>query len=197
MTNPPSAERETNRTRMRAALITAARDLTIARGWEKVRMADVGAAVGVSRQTVYNEFDNKTGLAEALTAQEIRVFVTDVHRLLSEHGADVRAAGHAAIRHTLEQADINPLVRSILTDTHPGIDNLLPYLTTRAQAVLIGAGEVVRDWATQYLPDVDEAVIQIAAESIIRLVISHLVLASAPPAETADALADVLVRLLH
>lgn len=198
MTSTPSS-RKSNRSRLRDSLITAARDLTIARGWEKVRMADVAAAVGVSRQTVYNEFESKTGLADALTARESRAFVTDVHELLSEHGADVRAAGHAAIRHTLEQAAANPLVRTILTDPRPGAgaDDLLPYLTTRSATVLLGAGEVVRDWAVRFLPEVDEAVVAVAAESIIRLVVSHIVLASAPVDETATALTDVFARLLR
>ena len=194
MTSTPSY-RESNRSRLRDSLITAARDLTIARGWEKVRMADVAAAVGVSRQTVYNEFESRTGLADALTAREIRQFVADVHGLLHEHGADVRAAGGAAIRHTLEQAATNPLVRTILTDPRPG--DLLLYLTTRSDTVLLGAGAVVRDWAGTFLTDLDGPVVAMAAESIIRLVISHIVLPSAPLDETTAALTEVLVRLLR
>ena len=193
----PSSYRADNRNRLRDALITAARDLTVARGWENVRMADVAAAAGVSRQTVYNEFEGRPGLAEALAHREIEAFTAGIREHLSAHGADVRAAGYAAVRHTLEEAAANPLVRAILTSARGGADELLPYLTTRADVVLAAAGEVVRDWAVAHLPDVDDARVAVAAESIIRLTVSHIVLPLAPPAQTARVLADVLVRLLR
>jgi AcrR family transcriptional regulator len=195
MPDPPSY-REANRNRLRDSLITAARDLTIAHGWDSVRMVDVAQAVGVSRQTVYNEFESKTGLADALTLREIQAFVADVRAQLFEHGDDIRAAARAAIGHTFAEAAGNPLVRAILTSTPPGADDLLPYLTTRAEAVLVTAGEVIVDWARACLPGLDEARVAVAAESIIRLTVSHIVLPSAPPDVTATALADVLVRLL-
>ncbi len=193
----PSSYRADNRSRLRDALITAARDLTVARGWENVRMADVAAAAGVSRQTVYNEFEGRPGLAEALARREIEAFTAGIRKHLSAHGADVRAAGYAAVRHALEEAAVNPLVRAILTSARGGADELLPYLTTRADVVLAAAGEVVRDWAAAHLPDVDDARVAVAAESIIRLTVSHIVLPLAPPEQTAAVLADVLVRLLQ
>lgn len=188
--------RESNRFRLREALISAARELTVARGWENVRMADVAQAVGVSRQTVYNEFDGRDGLAEALALREIDRFTTEVRARLFAAGADVRAAGHAAILHTLELAAADPLVRAVLTSSGVGADGLLPYLTTRADTVLAVAGEVVREWASRFLPEVDEQVAAVAAESIIRLTVSHIVLPLESPPRTAAMLAEVLVRLL-
>ncbi|MGQ5228634.1 helix-turn-helix domain-containing protein, partial [Streptomyces sp. yara] len=40
------------------------------RPWSAVRMVDVAAAAGVSRQTLYNEFGSKDGLARALVRRE-------------------------------------------------------------------------------------------------------------------------------
>src|SRR4051812_4019831 len=119
MPDPPS-QREANRNRLRDSLITAARDLTIAHGWESVRMADVAAVAGVSRQTVYNEFTSKTGLADALTLREIEAFVADIRARLVEHGDDIHGAARAAIGHTLAEAAANPLVRAILTSARSG-----------------------------------------------------------------------------
>jgi AcrR family transcriptional regulator len=185
--------RESNRSRLREALIDAARGLTVERGWENVRMADVARAAGVSRQTVYNEFDGRTGLAEALVAREIEAFAAQVRKHLFDHGADVRAAGYAAVVHALEDAARNPLVRGILT----GADELLPYLTTHSGLILDAAGAVIREWAAQFLPGVDEARLAVAADAVVRLTVSHIVMPSGPPAETAGALADLLVRLLR
>ena len=159
-------------------------------------MVDVAQAVGVSRQTVYNEFDSKAGLADALTLREIQAFLADVRARLLDHGDDIRGAAHAAIQHTLEEAAANPLMRAILTSAGPGPDELLPYLTTRSKVVLVNAGEVVSEWARTCLPARDEVQVATAAESIIRLTVSHIVLPSARPDVTATALADVLVRLL-
>ena len=189
--------REANRHRLREALVSAARELAVAKGWDNVRMADVAAAAGVSRQTVYNEFDGRPGLAEALALREIQAFVAQIRGRLFAHGADVRAAGEAAVLHALQEAAANPLVHTILTGSRGGADELLPYLTTRSDLVLEAAGAVVREWAASCLPDLDEALVSVAAESIVRLTVSHIVLPLAPAPRTASALADVLVRLLR
>jgi AcrR family transcriptional regulator len=127
------SSREAGRARTRDALVAAARDLAVAQGWANVRMADVAAAAGVSRQTVYNEFDGRDGLAEAMAVQEIRTFVTGIRERLFAHRGDVHAAGHAAIGYALEQAAGNPLVRAIVTNPRGDADQLLPYLTTRSE----------------------------------------------------------------
>ncbi|GAA3217533.1 TetR/AcrR family transcriptional regulator [Dactylosporangium siamense] len=192
----PVTYRETNRERLRDALVAAARDLTIGNGWDGVRMADVARAAGVSRQTVYNEFGDKSGLAEALAAREIDAFVADVRGALHRHGPDIRAAGRAAIGHTLLEAAGNPLIKAILTSARGSADELLPFLTTRSELLLAAATAVIGDWAGTHLPDHDPRVVAVAAESIVRLVVSHIVQPSQAPDRTADDLTDVLVRLL-
>ena len=105
----------------RDALIHAARDLTVERGWDSVRMADVAARAGVSRQTVYNEFRGRAGLAEALAVSEVQQFARRVRAALFAHGADVRAGCHAAVLGTLEDAARNPLAGSIPASGHGGL----------------------------------------------------------------------------
>ena len=196
MSSSPSS-REASRARTRDALVAAARDLAVAQGWANVRMADVAAVAGVSRQTVYNEFDGRDGLAEALAVREIRTFVTGIREHLYNYGADIEAAGRAAILHALEQAAGNPLVHAVVTDAHGSAGELLLFLTTRSDLVLSTAGEVVREWATTFLPEIPQTRVAIAAESIVRLTVSHIVRPSAPAQQTADVLADVLTRLLR
>lgn len=70
-----ATNRATGRARLRDALIAAARELTVAHGWKNVGMAQVARAAGVSRQTVYNEFDGRAGLAGALVLHEVGRFV--------------------------------------------------------------------------------------------------------------------------
>ncbi|MEU8238456.1 TetR family transcriptional regulator [Actinoplanes missouriensis] len=192
-----SSYRDASRARLRLTLVSAARDLAIEHGWENVRMAQVARAAGVSRQTVYNEFGDRAGLAQALAVREIEQFVAQVRSQLFAHGSDVRAAGHAAILHTLQEAARNPLVRGILTTARGGPEDLLPYLTTRSDAVLSAAVEVIREWTGTHVPEVEPAAVLLAADATVRLTISHILLPPASPAESAESLAEVFVRLLR
>ena len=196
MTSVPSY-REASRARLRESLIAAARDLTVAHGWDHVRMVDVAKSAGVSRQTVYNEFEGRSGLAQALAIAEIQHFVAVVRKELFANGDDIRGAAYAAILHTLQEAEGNPLVRAILTSARGGADELLPFLTTRSELVLEAAGAVVEEWAGVHLPHAEPSVVKLASESIIRLTVSHIVLPLTSPATSAEALAEVFVRLLR
>lgn len=173
----------------------AARARTIAAGWDAVRMGGVATTAGVSRQTVYNEFGSKAGLAEALARREVDRFVGDVRAHLLAHGSDVRAGAYAAIAHTLATAADNPLVKAILSSARGGSEELLPYLTTRAEVVLTEASGALIEWAGDHLPGADQAALAFAADTIVRLVVSHIVLPRSPIDQTATALADLAVRL--
>jgi len=177
----------------RDALIRAARDLTVERGWDSVRMADVAGRAGVSRQTVYNEFRGRAGLAEALAVSEVRHYAERVRAALVEHGDDVRAGCSAGVLLILEDTTRNPLVRGLITSGHGG---LLRYLTIRSDIVLTTAGAVLTEWAGVHLPAVPPATVALAVDSVIRLTVSHLMLPTDTPAATAAALAEVFVRLL-
>lgn len=191
------AEPESSKQRLRDAIVDAARAQAIAAGWDGVRMGGVAEAAGVSRQTVYNEFGSKAGLAEALARREVDRFVGEVRAALAAHGPDVRAAAYAAIRHTLAAAADNPLVKAILTSARGGSDELLPYLTTRSELVLAESSAALLEWAGRYLPDGDPAALAFAADTIVRLVVSHIVLPKSPVDETADHLADLALHLFH
>ncbi|GAB3172562.1 TetR family transcriptional regulator [Micromonospora palomenae] len=187
--------RDSARQRLRDTIVDAARAQTVASGWDGVRMGGVAAAAGVSRQTVYNEFGSKAGLAEALARREVDRFVADVRAALREHGADVRTGAYAAIWHTLTEAAGNPLIKAILTSARGGSDALLPYLTTRAELVLTEASGALLDWAGDHLPAADPAALAFAADTVVRLVVSHIVLPRAPIDQTASSLADLALHL--
>ncbi|SCG69929.1 transcriptional regulator, TetR family [Micromonospora echinaurantiaca] len=187
--------RDAGRQRLRDQIVVAARTLTVDRGWDSVRMGAVATAAGVSRQTVYNEFGSKAGLAEALARREVDQFVADVRAALVAHGTDVRAGAYAAIRHTLAEAAANPLIKAILTSARGGSDELLPFLTTRSGLVLTEANGPLLDWVATLVPGADRAALRFAADSVVRLVVSHIVLPGASVEQTARALADLAVHL--
>src|SRR5579875_2908211 len=117
----------------REALLDAAYDAAIAGDWQRIRMADVAAAAGVSRQTLYNEFGSKDQLATALTARETGRFLDGIDATVdASEPATAADAVRAAIRFTLETAGDNPLVKAVLLEDN----GLLPFLTTRAEPLL-------------------------------------------------------------
>ncbi|AJC56080.1 MULTISPECIES: TetR/AcrR family transcriptional regulator [Streptomyces] len=103
----------------REALLDAAYTALLTRAWTAVRMVEVAAAAGVSRQTLYNEFGGKDGLARALVQRETETYLAGVDRALARGVAgpadDAGARVAAAAAWTLRTARANPLVRAALT----------------------------------------------------------------------------------
>ncbi|MFF9866054.1 TetR/AcrR family transcriptional regulator [Streptomyces sp. NPDC013953] len=120
----------------REALLDAARAALADLPWAAVRMVDVAAAAGVSRQTLYNEFGSKEGLARALLRSEADTYLEGVERLLGGNtdpamglgtgtgaGADTRAvvrqdAGDRlalVAEWIVREARTRPLLRALLT----------------------------------------------------------------------------------
>ncbi|MBT2385208.1 TetR/AcrR family transcriptional regulator, partial [Streptomyces sp. ISL-11] len=101
----------------RELLLDAAFAALGARPWIGVRMVDVAAAAGVSRQTLYNEFGSKDGLARALVRREAESFLAGVERALGGPGPGADAGDRCAATAAwiLRTARANPLVRAALT----------------------------------------------------------------------------------
>ncbi|MBX9361746.1 TetR/AcrR family transcriptional regulator [Streptomyces massasporeus] len=98
----------------RESLLDAAYAALVRRPWSAVRMVDVAAAAGVSRQTLYNEFGSKDGLARALVRREADGFLAGVDRALTGP-SDPRDRLTATAEWTASTARENLLVRAMLT----------------------------------------------------------------------------------
>ncbi|MFF4112717.1 TetR/AcrR family transcriptional regulator [Streptomyces sp. NPDC001714] len=98
----------------RESLLDAAYAALARRPWAAVRMVDVAAAAGVSRQTLYNEFGSKEGLARALVRREADGYLAGVERALASH-AEVRERLTATAEWMAVAARDNVLVRAMLT----------------------------------------------------------------------------------
>ncbi|THA71666.1 TetR/AcrR family transcriptional regulator [Streptomyces sp. A0642] len=98
----------------REALLEAAHAALAVRPWPVVRMVDVAAAADVSRQTLYNEFGSKDGLARALLRHAADSYLAGVEGALGSAGATGdRLAATAAW--TVRATRANALVRALLT----------------------------------------------------------------------------------
>ncbi|QHY98021.1 Transcriptional regulator, TetR family [Streptomyces sp. S4.7] len=113
----------------REALLNAALSALTDQSWSAVRMVDVASAGGVSRQTLYNEFGSKDGLARALVRREADLYLYGVERLLAEP-ADAVDRLVSVAEWTVSEARSRPLLRALLTDgwteRHPAPRPLRP-----------------------------------------------------------------------
>lgn len=178
---------------LRESLLDAAADLLVERGYRAVRMRDVASAAGVSRQTVYNEFGDKWGLAQAVVIRDNERYLDGIDAVLSEH-ADVYSAVVAAVTFTMETSADDQLKKAVLTGA--GGDEMLPLLTTQAEPVLFAASARIAEHALRQWPDLDRAALTEIADAAVRLTMSHIMLPSGPPEAFAHFVARMVTRYL-
>jgi AcrR family transcriptional regulator len=179
----------------RDALLDAAYDVVVAGEWQSARMVDVAAAAGVSRQTLYNEFGCKDAFAEALAMREAQRFIDGTNRFLDDvNPVAPMDAVAAATEWTIREASDNPLLKAVLTDD---TSELLPFLTTRGEAIIGAARSNIETYWRAQWPDIDSDDVALAAETVARLTISYLVLPSDGPDGSAEAIAARLSKLVE
>jgi AcrR family transcriptional regulator len=181
---------------IRDRIVAVATDLTTTDGWAKVTMARLADAVGVSRQTVYNEIGTKQALAEAMVLAELARFLERVDRAFLEHPDDLFGAIRAATWGVLEFAEGNPLLHAIVSATHGADTELLPLLTTHTGALMETAKLVVGEHLTSYEIDLEPAQLETVVDSIVRVVLSHVMQPSGDAASTAEGIAWMAARIL-
>nr|WP_166640629.1 TetR family transcriptional regulator [Amycolatopsis sp. SID8362] len=186
----------TDRTKasLREALLDAAADLLPDRGHAGLRMADVAAKAGVSRQTVYNEFGNKAALTQAVALRTASEFLDGIRQRFET--ADGLLAGiHHAVVYTIEHARENRLVAAAL-GTEAGED-LLPLLTSRGEPILTAAADLAAEQYREFEPGLSAEAAALLAETVVRLSLSHLVLPTHSATEAADAVTAVLAPAIR
>ncbi|ONI71480.1 TetR family transcriptional regulator [Kribbella sp. ALI-6-A] len=180
---------ERTKRRLHDELLDAAYDLLVSGGYDGLKMADVGRRVGVSRQTVYNEFKDRWGLLEAVAARETEQFLVDVNAALAQHDDPIDGL-RAAVERALTLAADNPLVKAALGQ--PGSDQASQLLTTRGQHVLELSHQRLDAHVRQHWPDVPGEDATTCVDIALRVVLSHIVNPGAAPAVVAVQVAQVL-----
>lgn len=190
VTSPPALT-------MRERVLEAAVSLTSDVGWAQVTMARLADEVGVSRQTVYNEIGSKPRLAEAMILRELERFLGLVTLAFDAHATDLVGAIRAASEAVLEASQDNKLLHAVVSATHGADTELLPLLTTHAGALLSTAKVVVVDRVAPYDVGLGDEELDAAIDMVVRVVLSHVMQPSGPPAATAADIAWVAARVLR
>ena len=85
---------------IRDRLLDAAYDAAVTTGWAAARMADIAAAAGVSRQTLYDQFGSRDALAQALAMRELERFLIGTEQAMDAED-DLVAGIEAAMAYVL------------------------------------------------------------------------------------------------
>jgi hypothetical protein len=114
--------------------------------------------------------------------------------VLTGHEGTPAEAVAASTEWTQRVAREDRLIKAVLTDD--GADGLLPYLTTRSDALIRAVTERHVDYLRSHWPDLPDDDLEFVADTVVRLTVSHIVTPSAPADVTARQIAHLVDRLL-
>jgi AcrR family transcriptional regulator len=160
--------------------VAAVDQLVRSRGWSATTMSDVAEAAGVSRQTVYNEFGSRPVLVEAYVRREVEAMVAAVEDAVRDAAGDAHRAIHASFRLFLKLASDEPLVQVIVAGAEA--DELTGLLTGLGRK---GPPDPLGPSLRGILAQVTAVDADLLAESMARLAISHALLPTSDPEDTA------------
>jgi AcrR family transcriptional regulator len=180
---------EASRSLLRDSILDAVGELLAEKPWTGVTMAAVAKRAGVSRQTLYNAFGNREELAQAYLMREAGRFLAAVEEAVTANADDARRALASSAELFLSLVGTHPMVRALSTQEG---EELVALATVRGGALLTGMTDQLGELIVATWPQVDPDGARLLAATLVRLAISHAVLPTAPPEETA---ADI-VRIL-
>ncbi|MGW0182964.1 TetR family transcriptional regulator [Nocardia sp. NPDC003345] len=181
-TGSRNAEQGSARESLRTAILDAMRELLLLRDWSKITLTEVAAGAGVSRQTLYNEFGSRGGLAESYAIRLADDLVDHVETALAANTGDADASIREGLAGYFQDAARDPLVQSLLTGAVK-LD-LLRLITLDAGPLIAHAtdrlsGVIQRSWIAATAEQADTF-----AHALVRLAISFI---PTPPGPDYDA----------
>lgn len=174
---------------LRNSLLDGMRELLRSRDWSAVTMADVAAASGVSRQTVYNEFASRQGLAAAYALRLTDRFVDQVSGAILAHEGDAKVALAEGFSGFFATAADDPLIQSLLTGQAK--PDLLRLITTDAEPLITTASARIVDLLQTSWVGADEATAVRIARAIVRMALSYVSMPPETDRDVADDLAEI------
>lgn len=175
---------------LRNSLLDGLRDLLTARDWSKVTMTDVAKHAGVSRQTVYNEFSSRNGLAQAYALRLVDEFTGEIGVAVAERPGDLDGALAEGFGRFFIAAASDPMIASLLGGA--GNADLHRLITTDAAPLITAAKLRLVDVVTSSWIGLSAERAEPLAAAIARMAFSYVAM---PPEVSAAEVADNLAAL--
>jgi len=175
---------------LRDSVLDAMRRELLGKDWSAITLTDVARTAGVSRQTIYNEFGSRQGLAQGYALRLADRLVDDVSRAVDDHIGDLYAAFLDGFRSFFTASAADPLVVSLLSGKAKS--DLLQIITTDSGPIITHCStrlteSFIDSWVGTTAEDAG-----VLARAIVRLAMSYV---SMPPEADHDVAAD-LARLM-
>jgi AcrR family transcriptional regulator len=181
---------EASRVLLRDSVLDAMRDLLLTRDWSAITLSDVARAAGISRQTIYNEFGSRQGLAQGYALRLADRLVDSVHAALDANVGDVYEALLQGFRSFFSESASDPLVISLLSGVAK--PDLLQLITTDSAPIINRASARLTLALTQTWVATSDEDAGVLARAIVRLALSYVPM---PPEADHDVARD-LARLM-
>lgn len=192
--DPRTAQRipyaEAQRVLLRDSILDGMRELLLGRDWSSITLSDVARAAGISRQTIYNEFGSRQGLAQGYALRLADRLVDQIESAINGNVGDVYAAFLQGFRDFFTESAADPLVISLLTGgTKP---DLLQLITTESAPIITRSSARLTESFMHSWVRASEEDAGVLARAIVRLAMSYV---SMPPEADHDVARD-LARLM-
>ncbi|MGB2921811.1 MAG: TetR family transcriptional regulator [Mycobacterium sp.] len=181
---------EASRVLLRDSILDGMREMLLARDWSAITLSDVARAAGISRQTIYNEFGSRQGLAHGYALRLADRLVDQIHDAINHNVGDIYAAFLQGFRDFFTESAADPLVISLLTGTSK--PDLLQIITTDSAPIISRCSTRLTESLMSSWVRASEEDAGVLARAIVRLAMSYV---SMPPEADHDVARD-LARLM-
>ena len=194
VSHPRSAQRipyaEASRVLLRDSILDGMRELLLARDWASITLSDVARTAGISRQTIYNEFGSRHGLAQAYALRLADRLVDVIDDEIRRNEGNIYSAFVQGFRAFFAESAADPLVISLLNgEAKP---DLLQLITVDSAPIITHCSQrLTSSFESSWVKASDEDA-GVLARAIVRLAMSYV---SMPPEADHDVAAD-LARLM-
>jgi AcrR family transcriptional regulator len=192
--DPRSAQRipyaEASRVLLRDSILDGMREMLVSRDWSSITLSDVAKAAGISRQTIYNEFGSRQGLAQGYALRLADRLVDQIEDAIGGNVGDIYAAFLQGFRDFFAESAADPLVISLLTGTTK--PDLLQLITTDSAPIITRCSDRLTETFMHSWVRTSEEDAGVLARAIVRLAMSYV---SMPPEANHDVARD-LARLM-
>ncbi|WP_407939178.1 TetR family transcriptional regulator [Mycolicibacterium austroafricanum] len=181
---------EASRVLLRDSILDGMREMLLTRDWSAITLSDVAKAAGISRQTIYNEFGSRQGLAQGYAMRLADRLVDQIHGAINGNAGDVYAAFLQGFRDFFVESAADPLVISLLTGTSK--PDLLQLITTDSAPIINHCSSRLTESFMSSWVRCSQEDAGVLARAIVRLAMSYI---SMPPEADHDVARD-LARLM-
>jgi AcrR family transcriptional regulator len=181
---------EASKVLLRDLVLDAMRDLLLTRDWSAITLADVAKSAGISRQTIYNEFGSRHGLAKGYALRLADRLVDAVSDAIESNVGQLHEAFLQGFRAFFTESAVDPLVISLLTGSAK--PDLLQIITIDSAPIITRCSTKLTESFMHSWVRASEQDAGVLARAIVRLAMSYV---SMPPEADHDVAADI-ARLL-